>query len=132
MPLAQGWANETFREALARLTTGDEADRLHVQRQQRYEQYLKMRAQNREAVTEEAMDEVDRQQQRTGCAWPDKETRFAARREAGREAEEEFDLAEPLLAFDDWVEAGAPGSYRAETPVARAQGLLRRFGSPAG
>jgi hypothetical protein len=74
------------------------------------------------------MDEIDRERQRTGYAWPDRETRFAARRDAGLQAEEEFELAEPLLAFEDWIEAGAPKRYRAEGPVARAEGLLRRFG----
>ena len=58
--------------------------------------------------------------------------RFAARRDAGLQAEEEFELAEPRLEFEDWVEAGAPERYRAEGPVARAEGLLRRFGSVAG
>jgi hypothetical protein len=37
---------------------------------------------------------------------------------------------EPRLEFEAWIEAGAPERYRAEGPVARAEGLLRRFGSP--
>jgi len=117
--LAQGEAEETLREALARLTKGDEADPRHGQKQERYRQYLETRAQHREAVVGETMDEVDRERQRTGYAWPDRETRFAARRDAGLQAEGEFELAEPRLEFADWVEAGEPERYRAEGPVAR-------------
>ena len=44
--------------------------------------------------------------------------RFAARRDAGLQAEEEFELAEPRLEFEDWVEAGEPERYKAEGAVA--------------
>jgi hypothetical protein len=126
--LAQGGAEETLREALARLTKGDEANRRHEQKQERYRQYLEARARHRDAVVVETMDEVDREQQRTGHDWSSAEDRFAARRDAGLQAEEEFELAEPRLAFEDWIEAGAPKRYRAEGPVARTEGLLTRFG----
>ena len=69
------------------------------------------------------MDTIDRERQRTGYAWPDSQTRFEARRDAGLQAEEEFELAEPLLAFEDWVEAGEPERYKAEGAVARSQAL---------
>jgi hypothetical protein len=130
--LAQGGAEETLREALARLTKGDEADHQHEQKQERYRQYLEARAQHREAIVQEAMDAIDHERQRTGYPWASREDRFVARRGAGLQAEEEFELAEPRLEFEDWVEAGSPERYRAETPVARAEGLLRRFGSVAG
>jgi hypothetical protein len=130
--LRQGGAEETLREALARLAQGDEVSRLHEQKQARYRQYLEACAQRHEAGVEEAMDEVDRERQRTGYAWPDRETRFTARPDAGLQAEEEFELAEPRLEFEEWVEAGAPERHRAEGAVARAEGLLRRFGSVAG
>ena len=129
--LTQGWAEETLRDALARLTESDGVGRRHEETQVRYRQYVKSRAQHREAVVVEAMGEVDREQQSSGYDWSSAEARFAARRDAGLEAEEEFELAEPLLAFEDWVEAGAPESYRAEGPVARAEAPLRRFGSLA-
>ena len=48
--LAQGEAEETLREALARLAEGDEADRRHEQKQERYRQYLEARVQHREAI----------------------------------------------------------------------------------
>jgi hypothetical protein len=117
--LAQGGGEETLREALARLAQGDEVSRLHEQKQACYRQYLEACAQRHEAIVQEAMDEVDRERQRTGYAWLDRETRFAARRDAALQAEEEFELGEPLLAFEDWVEAGAPERYRAEGAVAR-------------
>jgi hypothetical protein len=130
--LAQGGAEETLREALARLAEGDEADRRHEQKQERYRQYLEARAQHREAIVQEAMDAIDHERQRTGYPWASREDRFAARRDAGLQAEEEFELAEPRLGFEDWIEAGAPKRYRTEGPVARAEALLRRFGSVAG
>jgi hypothetical protein len=78
------------------------------------------------------MDAVDGERQRTGYPWPSREDRFAARRDAGLQADEEFELAEPRLEFADWVEAREPERYRAEGAVARSQALLRRFGSVAG
>jgi hypothetical protein len=90
---------------------------------------VEARAERREDVVAETMDEVDRERQRSGRDWSSAEVRFAARRDAGLQAEQEFELAEPRLEFEDWVEAGAPERYRAEDPVARAEGLLRRFGS---
>jgi hypothetical protein len=130
--LAQGGDEETLREALARLAKTDEAGRRHEQKQERYRQYLDVRAQHREAVVQEAMDETDHERQRHRLPLPPTEDRFAARREAGLEAEGEFDLAEPRLDFADWVEAGEPERYRAEGAVARSQALLMHFGPVAG
>jgi hypothetical protein len=129
---AQGGAEETLHEALARLAETDEDGRQHEQKQERYRQYLKNRAQHRVALGQVAMDAVDRERQRTGYPWASREDRFEPRRDAGLQAEEEFELAELLLAFEDWVGAGAPERYRVEGPVARAEGLLTRFGSLAG
>jgi hypothetical protein len=89
--------------------------------------YLETRKQRRTATVEKAMDERDREQQRTGYSWPSPEDRFMARRETGLEAEEEFDLSEPLLGFEDWLDAGGPQIYRAEDPISRAKGLLARM-----
>jgi hypothetical protein len=130
--LAQGAPEMTVREALAELAESDEIGRRHEQQQARYQAYVETRAQRLAAAEEEAMDEVDREQQRSGRPWPSREERFTARRDAGLEARERFEIDEPLLLFEDWVEAGSPERYRAETPVARAEGLLRRFGSVAG
>ena len=93
----------------------------------RWRAYVEARAQHREAIVQEAMDAIDHERQRTGYSWPDRETRFAARREAGLRAEEEVELAQPLLAFEDWVEAGAPERYRAEGPVALGRGSRQPF-----
>jgi hypothetical protein len=130
--LAQGAPEMTVREALAELAESDEIGRRHEQQQARYRAYVETRVQRLAAAEEEAMDEVDREQQRSGRPWPNREERFTARRDAGLEARERFEIGEPLLLFEDWVEAGSPERYRAETPVARAEGLLRRFGSVAG
>jgi hypothetical protein len=127
--VAQGDPELTPPEALTRLADGEEVGRPHEQQQTMWKAYVEARRQCLAAVAEEAMVEVDRKQQRTGRGWPTREARFEARRDAGLEAEERFELEEPLLPFEDWVEAGAPERYRAEGPVARAEGLLWRFGS---
>jgi hypothetical protein len=130
--LSQGSSELTIREALAAFAEADEVNARHEQKTIRYQQYLKTREQRRLSAEEEAMAEADHEQQRSGRPWPNAETRFEARRDAGLEVRERFELDEPLLAFEDWVEAGGPERYRAETPVARAEGLLKRFGSVAG
>jgi hypothetical protein len=66
--LALGATEETLREALARLTEGDEVGRRHEQATENYRRYLEARAQRREAVVGEVMDEVDRERLRTGYA----------------------------------------------------------------
>jgi hypothetical protein len=130
--LALGAPDLTIREALAALEEADEVARRHEQVSASYRSYVEARMQRLAAAEEEAMDEVDREQQRSGRPWPSREDRFTARRDAGLEAGERFQIDEPLLAFADWIEAGAPERYRAETPVARAEGLLKRFGSVTG
>jgi hypothetical protein len=130
--LSQGSSELTIREALAAFAEADEVNARHEQKTIRYQQYLKTREQRRLRAEEEAMEEVDREQQRSCRPWPNREERFTARRDAGLEARERFEIDEPLLLFEDWVEAGSPERYRAETSVARAEGLLRRFGSVAG
>jgi hypothetical protein len=105
----------TIREALAALDEADEVARLHEQTSASYRSYVEARLQRLAAVEQEAMDKADREQQRNGRPWPSRETRFEARRDAGLEARERFLLDEPLLAFADWVDAGAPERYQAET-----------------
>ncbi len=114
------------------LAEQDEVSRRHDQLHARYVQYMETRVQRRTAAEQEAMDEVDDKQRRSGRPWPNQEERFMARRDAGFEARERFEIYEPLLPFADWEEAGAPERYQADTPTARVEGLLKRFGLPAG
>jgi hypothetical protein len=116
--LAQGASEMTIREAFAALNEADEIARLHEQTSASYRHYVEARLQRLAAVEQEAMDEADREQQHSGRPWPNAEARFMARRDAGLEVRERFLLDEPLLAFADWVDAGAPERYRAEGPVA--------------
>jgi hypothetical protein len=119
--LARGSSEMTIREALSAIAEQDEISRAHEVAQERYRAYVATRMERRTAVVREAMDDLDHERQRTGRQWPNEETRAQRRRQAGLEAEERFDLDEPLLEFAAWSEAGAPDG--------RAEGLLARFGS---
>jgi hypothetical protein len=102
--LAQGAPEMTVREALAELAESDEIGRRHEQQQARYQAYVETRAQRLAAAEEEAMDEVDREQQRSGRPWPNREERFTARRDAG---------------------LGSPGTLRDRRAAASVRGLGR-------
>ena len=130
--LAQGDPTQTLREALKAIAERDEVSREHEQHQLRYAAYTKARELRLATAEQEAMAAADDEQQRTGRPWPHAEARFEARREAGLAERERFELNEPLLQFEDWVQAGCPDRYRAETTRARAEHFLKRFESLAG
>ena len=125
--VAQGDPELTPPEALTRLADGEEVGRPHEQQQTMWKAYVEARRQCLAAVAEEAMAEASS----SAPAGAGRPGRLVSRHDGthGLEAEERFELEEPLLPFEDWVEAGAPERYRAEGPVARAEGLLWRFGS---
>jgi hypothetical protein len=78
------------------------------------------------------MDGLDRERQRSGRPWSSAEERAKARREAGLEARDRFELEEPLLEFAEWVEAGSPERYQAKTPAARRQARLDQLARQGG
>jgi hypothetical protein len=124
--LTHGQAEQTIPEALAAIDGHDEAARLNERQQLGWLEFLRSREVRRTEATEKAMARVDDEQRRSGRPWPTEESRPKARRAAGLEAQDSFDLAEPKLDFQEWLDAGSPGRYQAETAIDRAKGFIRR------
>jgi hypothetical protein len=124
LALARGSNEQTVREALEAIREDDAVAARHEQATAAYRAYVEERRRRLQAAEEEAMDEADREQQRTGRPWDSREARYSARRKAGLEARERFELDEPLLEFSDWAEAGSPERYQAKTPAARRKARI--------
>ena len=125
--LARGRNDQTVREALEAAREDDEAAARHEQATAAYRSYVEARTERLRAAVQEAEDEADRVQQRTGLPWESREDRDFGRRQAALEARERFEIDEPLLEFADWVEAGSPERYEAKTPAARMQARTDRL-----
>jgi hypothetical protein len=110
LALRRGSPEQTVPEALATIAEQDEVDHRHALAQERYKTYMAMRRERCARAEREAMDEIDRERQQTGQPWPTDEARPRARRQAGLEAQERFDLDEPLLEFADWLAAESPSA----------------------
>jgi DNA-binding transcriptional MerR regulator len=112
---------QTIREALEAARKDDEEAARHQRATTAYRAYVEARTERLQAAEQDAMDEADREQQKTGRPWSSSEDRYLARRETGLAARDRFELDEPLLEFAEWVEAGSPERYQAKTPIARMQ-----------
>jgi DNA-binding transcriptional MerR regulator len=125
--LARGTNDQTVHEALEAAREDDEGAARHQQVTAAHRSYVEARMQRLQAAEQDAMDEADHEQQKTGRPWSSPEARYLARREAGLAARERFEIDEPLLEFADWVEAGSPERYQAKTPIARMQARMARI-----
>jgi hypothetical protein len=117
--LALGTNDQTISEALEAAREDDEVVARHVQATAGYHGYVEARRERLRAREIEAMAECDLEQQRTGRPWPSDEDRAKSRRAAGLAARDRFEIDEPLLEFQQWVEAGSPDRFEAKTPAAR-------------
>jgi hypothetical protein len=117
--LALGANDQTISEALEAAREDDEVAARHEQATAGYHGYVEARRERLRAREVEAMAECDLEQQRTGRPWPSDEDRAKSRRAAGLAARDRFEIDEPLLEFQQWVEAGSPDHFEAKTPAAR-------------
>lgn len=98
--------SDTVAQALERIAAGDQAQADHEAATMAYNAYVARRDQRRDDAVESAALKANRAAAREGDG-----AKMAARRNARVQAHAEFEDREPLLAFQEWIDAGRPDTH---------------------